>query len=51
MSGFYFFIPPCKAGQKKGQKNKIKYAKGVLKKGAKKIPVASPHLLIFFFSF
>jgi hypothetical protein len=34
---------------KKGQKEKYKYAKGVLKKGAKKILVASPHLLIFFF--
>jgi hypothetical protein len=35
---------------KKGQKNKTKYATGVLKKGAKKTEVASPHpLFILYF--
>jgi hypothetical protein len=41
-------IKHTQRSSEKGQKNKTKYAKGVLKKGAKKTQVASPHLLIFF---
>jgi hypothetical protein len=44
---FFFHSCPASQGKKRGKKNTQRSCE----KGAKKIQVASPHLLIFFFLF